>query len=169
MQIFQQPAPQTQQRNTTQNVNPSANFHPASEFVTCTNQQDQEEKSKKIVAKRDTWTNQQKGALVNAWKKHFCELESFRQPSGWLKVKAFVDKNGLKKSVKQIKVKLLRLKDAYKLAKENNSKTGASPQFCQYYKDFEEMLGERDAISFKNVKEVGCAKSISPTNSVEGN
>ena len=75
---------------------------------------------------------------------------------------------GLEKTVKQIKAKLARLKDAYKQAKDNNSKSGASPQYCQYYNDFDEVLGERDTISFKNVKEVGCTDRIELHTPIEG-
>ena len=40
------------------------------------------------------------------------KIETYRQPSAWLKVKAAVDNHGPEKSVKQIKAKLGRLKDA---------------------------------------------------------
>ena len=63
------------------------------------NEQDLDEistkdKSRKTVLKRDTWTSQQTGALINAWKENFVELETFRQVSAWLKVKVCVDKHG---------------------------------------------------------------------------
>ena len=41
-------------------------------------------------------------------------------------MKAAVDNHGPEKSVKQINAKLGRLKDAYKQAKCNNSRTGAA-------------------------------------------
>ena len=58
-------------------------------------------------------------------------------------MKTAVDNYGPGKSVKQIKAKLGRLKDAYKQVKDNNSRTGAVPQSCPYYNDFNELLGER--------------------------
>ena len=67
--------------------------------------------SKKTV-KRDSWSNNQTGALINAWKENFYEIETYRQPNAWLKVKAAVDNHGPEKSVKQIKAKLRRVKDA---------------------------------------------------------
>ena len=82
-------------------------------------------------------------------------------------MKAAVDNHEPEKSVKQIKVKLGRLKDAYKQVKDNSSRTGAPPQSCPYYNDFNELLGERD-ISFKQVKEVGCSKDTNLPTSFEG-
>ena len=55
--------------------------------------------SKKIL-KRDSWSNNQTGALINAWKENFYEIERYRQPSAWLKVKAAVDNHGPKEPVK---------------------------------------------------------------------
>ena len=52
------------------------------------------------------------------------------------------------KSLKKNKAKLGRLKDAYKHVKDNNSRTGAAPQSCPYYDDFNELLGERDISQF---------------------
>ena len=75
---------------------------------------------------------------------------------------------GPEKSVKQIKAKLGRLKDAYKQVKDNNSRTGAAPQLCPYYNDFNELLGERDIVSFKQVKEVRGSKNTNLPNSPEG-
>ena len=76
----------------------------------------------------NSWSNNQTGALINAWKENFYEIEKYRQPSAWLKVNAAVDNHGPEKSMKQIKAKLGRLKDAYKQVKDNNSRMGAAPQ-----------------------------------------
>ena len=70
--------------------------------------------------------------------------------------------------MKQVKVKLGRLKDAYKQVRDNNSRTGAAPKSCPYYNDFNELLGERDIVSFKQVKEVGCSKNTNLPTSPEG-
>ena len=121
----------------------------------------------KKTTKRDTWPRQQTASLVQAWKENFEALETFKQSSAWFKIKIVVDKNGSEKTIKQIKNKLRTLKDAYKSAKDNNSKTGAAPQFSQFFHEFDEMLGKRDIISFNNVKEVGCRSDdqsdLSPT------
>ena len=83
-------------------------------------------------------------------------------------MKATVDNHGPEKSVKQIKAKLGRLKDVYKQVKDNNSRTGAAPQSCPYYNDFNELLGEREIVSFKQVKEVGCSKKTNLPTFPEG-
>ena len=36
------------------------------------------------------------------------------------------------------------MKDAYKVSKDNNKKTGRSPRFCAHFDDFDEILGTRD-------------------------
>ena len=82
-------------------------------------------------------------------------------------MKAAVDNNGPEKSVKQIKAKLGCLKDTYKQVKENNSRMRAAPQLCPYYNDFNESLGEKDIVSFKQVKEVRCSKNTTLPTSPE--
>ena len=38
-----------------------------------------------------------------------------------------------KKTIDQCKKKLSKIKDAYKKSKDNNKKSGTSPQFCSFY------------------------------------
>ena len=109
--------------------------------------------------KRESWTKEQSTVLVNIWKDLFQEIETFKQPSAWLKMKQEIDKKGLSKSVTQIKSKLRNMKNAYKKAKDNNSQTGTSAIYPPFYNDFEEMLGSRDVINLKYVKEVGTCLS----------
>ena len=97
------------------------------------------------------------------WKDLFQEIETFKQPIAWLKMKQEIDKKGLSKSVTQIKSKLLNMKDTYKKAKDNNSQTGTSPIYPPFYNDFEEMWGSRDVINLKYVKEVGTGLSPDKT------
>ena len=47
------------------------------------------------------------------------------------------------------------MKAAYKAAKENNKKSGASLEFCQYFNEFDELLGTRDVINLPHIAEVG--------------
>ena len=79
-----------------------------------------------------------------------------------------VDNHGPEKFVKQVKAKLGRLKDECKQIKDNSSRTGAAPQSCPYYNNFNELLRERDIVSFKQVKEVGCCKNTNLPTSPEG-
>ena len=95
----------------TRNLEPSEEFATAS---TIEGEYDTSESTSMKTLKRDSWSNNQTGTLINAWKENFYEIETYRQPSAWLKVKAAVDNHGPEKSVKQIKAKLKRLKDAYK-------------------------------------------------------
>ena len=60
-----------------------------------------------------------------------------------------VDILGPEKSVKQfLKAKLTFLKDGYKQAKDNKPRTSPQ-QFCPYYDDFDDMMGDHDMISIK--------------------
>ena len=61
---------------------------------------DTSQSTSKKTLKRDSWSNNQTGALINAWKENFYEIERYRQPSAWLKVKAAVDNHGPKEPVK---------------------------------------------------------------------
>ena len=47
------------------------------------------------------------------------------------------------------------MKAAYKAAKENSKKSGASPEFCPYFNDFDEVLEARDVIKLPHIAEVG--------------
>ena len=40
-------------------------------------------------------------------------------------------------------------------AKENNQKSEASPEFRQYFNDFDKVLGTRDVINLPHTAEVG--------------
>ena len=56
---------------------------------------------------------------------------------------------------KQLKDKIRNLKDAYKAARDNSKKTGASPMYSPSFEDFDEVLGTRDVISTPFAREVG--------------
>ena len=45
--------------------------------------------------KRESWTKEQSFVLVNMWKDLFQDIETFKQPSTWLKMKQEIDKKGL--------------------------------------------------------------------------
>ena len=117
------------------------------------------EPSKSKGRKRQRWSSDQTNVLVKKWKEYFDELESSRQYSAWLKIKSAVDEAGPTKSIKQCKDKLRNLKDAYKLARDNNKRTGASPNYSPFYDDFDEIFGSRDCVNMPFVTEVGTATS----------
>ena len=83
-------------------------------------------------------------------------------------MKVAIDNHRSEMSAKQTKAKLRRLKDAYKQVKGNNSRSGAAPQSCSYYNDFNELLGERDIVSFKQVKDVEYSKNTNLPTTPEG-
>ena len=60
-----------------------------------------------------------------------------------------------KKIIDQCKKKLSNIKDAYKKSIDNNKKSGASPQFCSFYDELNEVLGTRDAITLPSTLETG--------------
>ena len=104
----------------------------------------------------------QSAFLVNIWKNVSQEIETLKQPSAWLKMKREIAKNGLSKSVTQTKNKRRNMKEAYKKAKDNNNQTGTSLAYPTFYNNFDEMLGSRDVINPKYVKEV--EKGLSSAN-----
>ena len=55
----------------------------------------------------------------------------------------------------QCKKELRNIKDAYKKSKDNNKKSGASPQFCSFYDEFDEVLRKRDTITLPSTLETG--------------
>ena len=72
----------------------------------------------------------------------------------WIKIKTDVNEKGPEKT-KQLKDKIRNLKDAYKAARDNNKKTGASPTYSPYFEDFDEVLGTRDVINTLFARQVG--------------
>ena len=105
--------------------------------------------------KRERWNEKQSDLLVQLWKQKYQLLQSTRCNEVWNNIKTEIEKLGSEKSLKQIKTKLRNLKDTYKKAKENNKKSGASPEFPRYYQDFDEVLGSRDIINLPEVREIG--------------
>ena len=61
----------------------------------------------------------------------------------------------VQKKTKQLKDKIWNLKDAYKAARDNIKKTGASPTYSPYFEDFDEVLGTRDVINTLFARQVG--------------
>ena len=87
--------------------------------------------------KRDRQTAKHTEVLVTMWKENYKELESAKQHGVWMRIKNKTDGLGNAKTLKQIKTKLRNMKDAYKVSKNNNKKTGRSPSFCAYFDDFD--------------------------------
>ena len=106
---------------------------------------------------RERWNKGQTASLVEAWKENYNDLLTCKQATAWLKIQSKVNEYGSTKSTKQIKTKIKNLKDSYKNAKENNKKSGASPQYSPFYHDFDDILGTRDCLVLPDLKEIGSA------------
>ena len=109
--------------------------------------------------KRDRFNQKQSDLLVQLWKQKYSLLQTTRCNDVWNNIKNEINKVGAEKSLKQCKNKLRNLKDTYKKAKENNNKSGASPEFPKYYRDFDEVLGSRDIINLPEFREIGTSNS----------
>ena len=65
------------------------------------------------IAEKEIWSKQQPAVSKNSWKHLYKEIETFKQPSAFLKVKELFDKHGQPKTDMQIKNKLRNLKNFY--------------------------------------------------------
>ena len=63
------------------------------------------------------------------WKENIQGIESGKSRVIYAKIKAETDTLEILKNTKQIREKLRNLKDSYKVAKENNRKSGSAPEF----------------------------------------
>ena len=70
-------------------------------------------------------------------------------------------KLGHEKTELQCKKKIRNLKDLYKNAKLNNSKSGAAPQKSPIFHVFDEVLSRRNVVNIPKKKEVGFARQTS--------
>ena len=104
--------------------------------------------------KRDCWTAKQIEVLVTMWKENYKELVSSKQHSVWMQIKNKIDRLGNPKTLKQSKTKLMNMKDAQKVSKDNNKKTGRS-SFCAHFDVLDEVLGRRDFLNPPFATQVG--------------
>ena len=108
--------------------------------------------------KRERWSESQTKTLVYLWKEHFRDLQTSKQHLIWIKIKTAGNEKGPEQTLKQLKDKIRNLKDAYKAARDNNKKTGASPTYSPYFEDFDEVLSTRDVINTPFAGKVGVLK-----------
>ena len=119
-----------------------------------------EEKGAKTSTK---WSDEQASALVQEWKERVSEVESSRSLEAWQKILAAVNEAGPPKSTKQCKDKIQNLKQAYKDAKTNNSKTGRGAKTSPFFELFDEVLGSRPVVTMPGV--IQSSRSGSPSSS----
>ena len=99
-------------------------------------------------AKRDRWNTQQTGVLGNMQKDHYKELESSKQHSISILIKNKIDAVAKPKTFKQIKTKIMNLKDAYKACKDNTRKQADLLLFAHIFKTFTRFLEQGMLLMF---------------------
>ena len=93
--------------------------------------------SEKAKAKRERWTARQAEVLVSLWDENFEALESSRCSQVWPKLVNRVCSLGPAKTLKQYKVKIQNLKDAYKKFKDENKQSGNERRSYPFYEEFD--------------------------------
>ena len=118
---------------------------------------------KKSTKKRtkESWNYLQTKELVSLWKENLSILESSRCNEGWHFIQKQASKLGHEKTKLQCKNKIRNLKDLYKNAKLNNSKSGAAPQTSPFSDVFDEVFSSRDVVNIPEKKEIGFARQTS--------
>ena len=109
---------------------------------------------------RDRWSDNEATLLVKLWRENIDKLQSTKCAEAWSHISEEVSKLNGGKNVKQCKVKVRNLKDLYKKAKDNNRKSGSSPDFPPFYDDFDTVLGCRDIIQLPDFEEVGVTDEV---------
>ena len=89
----------------------------------------------------------------------FDELESSGCNQIWPSIVEAVSSHGPEKTLKQCKVKIRNMKDAYKKCKDENKKSGNKSSKCPFYDEFDKLLSDRDVVNLPEFMEVGSAKS----------
>ena len=96
--------------------------------------------SEETKAKRERWTARQAKVLVSLWVENFEVLESSRCNQVWPKLVNKVCSLGPAKTLKQCKVKIRNLKDAYKKYKDESKQSGNERRSCAFYEEFDRVL-----------------------------
>ena len=116
--------------------------------------------SKETKAKRERWTARQAEVLVSLWVENFEALESSRCNQVWPKLVNKVCSPGPTKTLRQCKVKIRNLKDAYKTYKDENKQSGNERRSCAFYEEFNRVLSVRNVVKLPQVCEVGVAEEL---------
>ena len=116
--------------------------------------------SEEIKAKRERWTARQAEVLVSLWVENFEVLESSRCNQVWPKLVNKVCSLGPAKTLKQCKVKIRNLKDAYKKCKDENKQSGNERRSCAFYEELDRVLSVRNVVKLPQVCEVGVAEEL---------
>ena len=109
--------------------------------------------------KMERWSHDQTKVLISMYVDKFDELESSRCNQIWPWIVEAVSSHGPEKTLKQGKVKIRNMKDAYKKCKDGNKKSGNKSNKCPFYDEFDKLLSDRDVVNLPEFMEVGSAKS----------
>ena len=111
-------------------------------------------------AKRERWTARQADVLVSLWVENFEALESSRCNQVWPKLLNKVCSLVSTKTLKQCKVKIRNLKDAYKKCKDENKQSGNKRRSFAFYEEFDRVLSVRNVVKLPQVCEIGVAEEL---------
>ena len=98
--------------------------------------------------------------MLSSWVEKFEILESFRCNQVWPKLVNKVCSLGPTKTLKQCKVKIRNIKDAYKKCKDENKQSGNERRSCAFYEEFNRVLSVRNVVKLPQVCEVGVAEEL---------
>ena len=106
---------------------------------------------------RERWQTKDEAVLVQLWADNIERLESKDSRKAWDEiVRALNDKQGITKTVDQCQRKLKHLKNLYKEKKDwNRKQSGGNIQKSPHYDALDAVLGCRDVITCKKLRQVG--------------
>ena len=102
--------------------------------------------SEETKSKWERWTARQAELLVSLWVENFEVLESSRCNQVWPKLVNKVCSLGPLKTLKQCKIKIRNLKDAYKKCKDVNKQGGNERLSCAFHEEFDRVLSVRNVV-----------------------
>ena len=120
--------------------------------------------SKEKGAIRERWQFGDEQVLIQLWADNINRLESKDSRKVWEQIVCTLnEKTGVKKSVDQYQRKSKHLKNQYKDKKDwNRRQSGGNLRKSPHYDAIDQVLGCRDAITCKNVQQLGIGSVATP-------
>lgn len=108
---------------------------------------------------QDRWTEDQVKYLVDLWEANISRLESQQSRKAWGEIATKINEQfDLARLPSQCERKIKHLKKKYKEAKDwNRSQTGGNNETCEHFDVFDRVLGGRDVVTLKHVRETANA------------
>jgi hypothetical protein len=86
-------------------------------------------------------------------------MESVDAPDVWKNITRKInDESGKTRSVDQVRKNFYKMRDCYKMAKDNNRQTGRGMHTCEYFEVFDRVIGQKPSVSMKTIREVGASQ-----------